>query len=102
MQHKFDVYSKNHFNSSPDNKTLDKARLKVFANYKLTITEVMISVFDRVENMVVKGDNEVKSLRHRLLTSLKKNAFGNIIGKGENAGNQHFLLFPLCFLPCHL
>ena len=22
----------------------------------------------------------------------------NIVGKGENAGNQHFLVFPLCFL----
>ena len=22
----------------------------------------------------------------------------NIVGKGENAGNQHFLLFPQCFL----
>ena len=22
---------------------------------------------------------------------------GNIAGKGENAGNQHFLLFPQCF-----
>ena len=21
----------------------------------------------------------------------------NIVGKGENAGYQHFLLFPLCF-----
>ena len=21
-----------------------------------------------------------------------------IVGKGENAGNQHFLVFPLCFL----
>ena len=21
----------------------------------------------------------------------------NIVGKGENAGNQHFLLFPQCF-----
>ena len=30
----------------------------------------MISVFDRIEN---------------------------IVGKGENAGYQHFLLFPLCF-----
>ena len=26
-------------------------------------------------------------------------AFENIVGKGENAGNQHFLLFPQCFLP---
>ena len=25
--------------------------------------------------------------------------FENIMGKGENAGNQHFLLFPKCFLP---
>ena len=30
----------------------------------------------------------------------KKKAFENIVGKGENAGNQHFLLFPQCFLPC--
>ena len=29
---------------------------------------------------------------------LKKMAFENIMGKGENAGNQHFLLFPQCFL----
>ena len=25
--------------------------------------------------------------------------FENIVGKGENAGNQHFLFFPQCFLP---
>ena len=31
--------------------------------------------------------------------TLKKMAFENIVGKGENAGNQHFLLFPQCFLP---
>ena len=28
-----------------------------------------------------------------------KKPFENIVGKGENAGNQHFLLFPQCFLP---
>ena len=28
----------------------------------------------------------------------KKEAFGHIVRKGENAGNQHFLLFPHCFL----
>ena len=33
------------------------------------------------------------------LTTLKKNSFENIVGKGESAGNQHFLLFPQCFLP---
>ena len=29
--------------------------------------------------------------------TLKKKPFENIMGKDENAGNQHFLLFPLCF-----
>ena len=29
----------------------------------------------------------------------EQEAFENIEGKGENAGNQHFLLFPQCFLP---
>ena len=29
---------------------------------------------------------------------LKKEAFENIVGKGENAGNQNFLLFPQSFL----
>ena len=33
-----------------------------------------------------------------LLTTLYKKPFENIVGKGENAGNQHFLLFPKCFL----
>ena len=31
--------------------------------------------------------------------TLKKRAFENIVGKRENADNQHFLLFPPCFLP---
>ena len=35
----------------------------------------------------------------RLLTTLYNKPFENIVGKGENAGNQHFLLFPQCFLP---
>ena len=30
---------------------------------------------------------------------LEKKRFENIVGKGENAGYQDFLLFPQCFLP---
>ena len=30
--------------------------------------------------------------------ALEEKAFENIVGKEENAGNQHFLLFPQCFL----
>ena len=29
---------------------------------------------------------------------LRNKSFENIVAKGENAGNQHFLLFPQCFL----
>ena len=34
--------------------------------------------------------------------TLVKKLFENIVGKGENAGYQHFLLFPQCFLPNQL
>ena len=34
-----------------------------------------------------------------VLTSPRKRAFENILEEGENAGNEHFLLFPKCFLP---
>ena len=33
------------------------------------------------------------------LTTLRKEASENALGKEENAGNEHFLLFPQCFLP---
>ena len=42
--------------------------------------------------------NELFAMQEKVLTTLKKMAFKNIAGKGENAGNQHFLLFPLCFI----
>ena len=47
------------------------------------------------------ADNNFKlfTTQSRLLTTLYKKPFENIVGKGENAGNQHFLLFPQCFLP---
>ena len=38
-------------------------------------------------------------LYHTIPTlTLRKKTFENIVGKEENAVNQHFLLFPLCFL----
>ena len=38
---------------------------------------------------------------HTVLSEMtfREKPFENIVGKGENAGNQHFLLFPKCFLP---
>ena len=45
-------------------------KLKVLSDDKFNLAKMIISIFDRIEN---------------------------IVGKGENAGNQHFLLFPQCF-----
>ena len=45
-------------------------KLKAFADDKLNVAKMASSLFDRAENT---------------------------LGKGENAGYQHFLLFPLCF-----
>ena len=59
-----------HFNPLPNDKFLDMTILKAFADNKIKVLKMMIFVFDRVEN---------------------------IVGKGENAGYQHFLLFPQCF-----
>ena len=53
----------------PNDKILEITKLKAFADNKINVDQMMISVFDRVENNV---------------------------GKGENAGCQHFLLFPQC------
>ena len=40
------------------------------------------------------------TLYHKIpiFNNLKKKPLENIVGKGENAGNQHFHLFPQCFL----
>ena len=35
----------------------------------------------------------------KILMTLRRKTFENIVGKGENAGHQHFLLFPQCLLP---
>ena len=57
-------------NSLPNDKILDQSKLKAFADDKIDFVEMMIYILDMVENTV---------------------------GKGENAGYQHFLLFPQCF-----
>ena len=49
---------------------LDWSKVKAFADYKVTVTEKLKFVLGRLEN---------------------------IVGKGENAGYQHFLLFPQYF-----
>ena len=55
------------------------------------IAKIMISVFDRVENTVGKGENPGK-----IMISLFDRV-ENTVGKGENPGCQHFPLFPQFF-----
>ena len=57
-------------NSLPNDKSLDWSKSEAFADDKINVTEKLKLILERVEN---------------------------IVGKGENAGYQHFLLFPQCF-----
>ena len=57
-------------NSLPTNKILDLSKLKAFADDKSNATQKLKFVLGRVKN---------------------------ILGKGENAGYQHFLRFLQCF-----
>ena len=57
-------------NALPNDKILARSISNSFADDISNGAKMKISVFDRVEN---------------------------IVGKGENAGYQHFLLFPQCF-----
>ena len=57
-------------NSLPNDKVLDQSNSKDFADDKINVTCVTNFVMGSVEN---------------------------IVGKGENAGYQHFLHFPQCF-----
>ena len=58
------------FNPLPEDKISDWSKLKAFADDKLNFTQNIKVVFHKIEN---------------------------IVGKEENAGYQHFLLFPQCF-----
>ena len=44
-------------NHLPNDKILEVTKLKSFADDKLNVAKMMISLFDRVENTVGKGEN---------------------------------------------
>ena len=58
------------FNPLPNEKILDQSKFKIFADDKMNVTKQLKFVLGRVEYNV---------------------------GKEENAGYQHLLLFPQCF-----
>ena len=52
-------------------------------------------ILDSKEKKTIKI---IYSVPHSPEVLRKKKAFKNFVGKGENASNQHFLLFPECIL----
>ena len=58
------------FNSLPKEKLIKWSKLKAITYYKINVIQKLEFVLERVEK---------------------------IVGKGENAGDQHFLLFLQCF-----
>ena len=57
-------------NSWTNDKILVRSKFKAFVDNKIILTKKLKSMLEKVEN---------------------------IVGKGENADYQHFLLFPQCF-----
>ena len=59
-------------NILPHNKMLDWSKFKVLADNKLNVDKMTISLFDRVENTVVKGENagyQIFSISHSVYQS---------------------------------
>ena len=81
-------------------KTLwEKEKLLVTSNFSFSHR-----VFKRLELQTRKNQGLFRkglNLYHtiRLLKNVGMKGFKNIVGKGEKAGNQHYLLFPQGFLP---
>ena len=50
-------------------------------------------IFYQSEFKAISDDNINRTKKLKLVYGRVE----NIVGKGENAGNQHFLLFPQCF-----
>ena len=77
----------------------------IFVEFEIVVCKLF--QFGRVQNLSFgKGlilDQTIPTwlftTKSQPLTTLGKKPFENIVGKGENAGNQHFLIFPQCFLP---
>ena len=62
-------------NPFPHDKILDQTKLKAFADDKLNVTKMIISVFDRVENIVGKGEIACTSNFSFSLNVFKKASF---------------------------
>ena len=67
---------------------------------KKKIVQYLTIPLSNDQEWVTKGKSACLTHYHTIPTfdDLRKKPLENIEGKGENAGDQHFLLFPQCFL----
>ena len=63
------IHHRDLFNPLPNDKSLDVTNFEAFADDKIKVAKIRISLFERVDNTVEKGEND---------------------------GYLHFLLFPQC------
>ena len=70
-----------------------EARGAQSVTYRTLILYQMTNLFDWSKLVVFADDKISVSQEQKFILGLVE----NIVGKGENAGYQHFLLFPQCF-----
>ena len=99
-------------NPFPHDKILHQTKLKAPADDNSDVTKIIISVFDRLENIEGKGEIACKAIS-TFPTMFSKGFYPrcvkrcycvgmgqqveNGVGKGEIACYEQFLLFPQCF-----
>ena len=86
------------FNPNPLDKILNQTKLKAFAVDKLKITKMIISVFDRVENSVGKGEIAFASnfsFSHNVFKRLLSQTRQNVSFCGNGLTAQCSLLLTL-------
>ena len=62
-------------------------------NFQFTAM-LSVNAFNLDQSKILSFGKGLTLFQSQLSTTLEKKPFENIVGKGENAGNQHFLLFP--------
>ena len=74
--------------------------LSLYSSFCIIVlfTAIVLTLVKLWGRLGTRSGLSLKLIKTRPLTILKKKPFENVVGKGENAGNQYFLLFPQCFL----
>ena len=75
--------------------------LKTLHNSHISVVVCSFFELGTVSIWCMREIDLIFTTQSQLLTTLTKKPFRNIVGKGENAGNQHFLLFHNVFYRFH-